>query len=77
MKNNKFEDEAERAEEKQFLQEYKTQQIQIDPFKAILCIAHMSNTFDKRNLLGRLDKTSLKLKNFVSEKHLIEFYNSL
>ena len=77
LKNHKFEDDALKAEEKIFLDEYKTQQIQINPFKAILCIAHMSNTFDKRNLLGRLDKTSLKLKNFVEEKDLIQFYESL
>lgn len=77
LKDHKFEDDAEKAEEKIFLNEYKTQQIQIDPFKAILCIAHTKNTFDKRNLLIRMVKTSLKLKNFVKEKHLIEFYNSL
>lgn len=77
LKDHKFEDDAEKAEEKIFLNEYKTQQIQIDPFKAILCIAHTKNTFDKRTLLMRMVKTSLKLKNFVKEKHLIEFYNSL
>jgi glycosyltransferase involved in cell wall biosynthesis len=77
LKDHKFDDDAEKAEEKLFLNEYKTQQIQIDPFKAILCIAHMKNTFDKRNLLQRMVKTSLKLKNFVKEKHLIEFYNNL
>ena len=77
LKDHRFEDTAEKAEEKIFLDEYKTQQIQIDPFKAILCIAHNKNTFDKRNLLHRMVKTSLKLKNFVKEKHLIEFYNNL
>jgi hypothetical protein len=77
LKTHKFEDHAEKAEEKIFLDEYKTQQVQTDPFKAILCIAHNSNTFDKRNLLSRMVKTSLKLKSFVSEKHLIDFYNSL
>lgn len=77
LKDHKFDDSAERAEEKIFLDEYKTQQTQIDPFKAILCIAHNKNTFDKRNLLERMVKTSLKLKNFVKEKHLIEFYNNL
>jgi glycosyltransferase involved in cell wall biosynthesis len=77
LKDHKFDDDAEKAEEKIFLDEYKTQQIQIDPFKAILCIAHTKNTFDKRILLARMVKTSLKLKNFVKEKHLIEFYNNL
>jgi hypothetical protein len=66
-----------KSEERVFLDEYKTQQIQIDPFKSILCIAHFKNTFDKRNLIGRLVKTNLKLKNFVSEKHLVQFYESI
>lgn len=77
LSNHKFDDDAEKAEEKLFLDEYKTQQIQIDPFKAILCIAHSSNTFDKRNLINRLIKTNLKLKNFVTEKHLQQFYLNL
>lgn len=77
LSGHKFDDNANKAEEKVFLDEYKTQQIQIDPFKSILCIAHLQNTFDKRNLLERLIKTNLKLKNFVSEKHLLEFYHSL
>jgi glycosyltransferase involved in cell wall biosynthesis len=77
LKNHSFQDDAEKAEEKLFLDEYKTEQIQIDPFKAILCIAHTANTFDKRNLLERLDKTNLKLKSFINEKHLIQFYESL
>lgn len=77
LKDHKFDDDAMKAEEKIFLDEYKTQQIQIDPFKAILCIAHFQNTFDKRNLLERLIKTNLKLKNIVSEKHLIKFYEEL
>jgi glycosyltransferase involved in cell wall biosynthesis len=77
LQTHKFEDDAIKAEEKIFLDEYKTNQIQIDPFKAILCIAHSTNTFDKRNLIDRLVKTNLKLKNFISEKYLVEFYNGL
>jgi glycosyltransferase involved in cell wall biosynthesis len=77
LQSHKFEDDAMKSEERVFLDEYKTQQIQIDPFKSILCIAHFKNTFDKRNLIGRLVKTNLKLKNFVSEKHLVQFYESI
>ena len=77
LKDHSFNDEAEKAEEKIFLNEYKTTLTQIDPFKAILCIAHNKNTFDKRLLIDRMIKTSLKLKNFISEKHLLEFYNNL
>ncbi len=41
---------------------------QIDPFKAILCIAHNKNTFEKRLLIDRMVKTNLNLKNVVKEK---------
>lgn len=77
LKNHSFEDDAMKAEEKYFLDDYKTPILQIDPFKTILCIAHFENTFDKRNLLDRMVKTNLKLKNFVKEKHLQDFYLSL
>jgi glycosyltransferase involved in cell wall biosynthesis len=77
LETHKFDDDAMKSEEKTFLDDYKTPQIQIDPYKAILCIAHFNNTFDKRNLIDRLIKTNLKLKNIVAEKHLQKFYESL
>lgn len=75
--DNEFQDDSEKAEEKHFLNDYKTQMIQIDPFKAILCIAHNKNTFEKRLLIDRMVKTKLNLKNFVKEKHVRDFYESL
>jgi glycosyltransferase involved in cell wall biosynthesis len=77
LKDHKFDDNADKAEEKQFLDEYKTPLVQLDPFKTILCIAHDANTFDKKNILNRLIKTNLKLKNFIKEKHLLSFYQNL
>lgn len=77
LSNHQFQDDADKAEEKYFLDDYKTPMIQIDPFKTILCIAHKKNTFDKRNLISRLVKTNLKLKNFVKEKHVQDFYLNL
>ena len=77
LKDHRFNDEADKAEEKQFLDEYKTPIVQLDPFKTILCIAHDSNTFDKKNIINRLVKTNLKLKAFIKEKNLLEFYQNL
>jgi hypothetical protein len=73
---HEFQDDSDKAEEKYFLNDYKTEMIQIDPFKAILCIAHNKNTFEKRLLIDRMVKTKLNLKNFVKEKNLRDFYES-
>lgn len=82
LKNHKYNDEAKMAEEKVFLDEFKGNLLQIDPFKVILCIAHNSNTFDKRNLVNKgpnpfMKETKLTLKDFVKDKYLLDFYRSL
>jgi hypothetical protein len=48
----------------------------------MLVIAHSENTFNKKKMREDLNnptvkKTDLKLKNFVSEAPLREFYNAL
>lgn len=84
IKNNKhrYADDAKMAEEKLFLDEFKNQVLQLDPFKTILCIAHSSNTFDKRILLQKgpnpyMKETKLKLSNFVKDKTMLNFYHQL
>lgn len=47
-----YEDEATKAEEKFFLHDFTVPMIQLDPYLTILCIAHQSNTVDKRHILG-------------------------
>ena len=47
----KYDDDAEMAEEKQFLKNYTIPFVQLDPRKCILVFAHQYNTFDKRKLI--------------------------
>jgi glycosyltransferase involved in cell wall biosynthesis len=70
------------AEEKSFLENYRNPMIQLDPKKVMLVIAHSENTFNKKKMREDLNnptvrKTELKLKNFVGEASLREFYNAL
>ena len=45
-----FNDLASSAEEKHFLKDYTIPMVQLEPSKTILCMAHGSNTFEKRRL---------------------------
>ena len=60
----KYNDNAELAEEREFLKEYTIPFIQLDPLKTILVFSHIHNTFDKKRLLENPDprvcKTSKK-----------------
>lgn len=78
---HRYEDTASKAEEKHFLEEYKTKVIQMESADHILVVSHSKNTFDKRILLEQknplLNKTSMKLKAFVKDKVIRDFYMSL
>ena len=78
----KYDDEAEMAEEKQFLQNYTIPFVQLDPRKAILVFAHQFNTFDKRKLLVNpnprfVKQTKLNPSLFIRNKSLLKFYLSV
>ena len=75
----KYDDDAEMAEEKQFLKNYSIPFVQLDPMKSILVFAHDHNTFDKRRLLVNYNpdyvrKTGMKPKVFIKDKAVCEFY---
>ena len=75
----RYDDDAEMAEEKQFLKNYTIPFVQLDPRKSILCFAHDKNTFDKRRLLinpnpDYVKQTKLKPKNFIKNKNTVKFY---
>tara|TARA_B100001093_G_scaffold517457_1_gene599065 strand:- start:735 stop:1517 length:783 start_codon:yes stop_codon:yes gene_type:complete len=78
----RYNDEAELAEEKEFLKNYTIPFIQLDPMKTILVFAHDKNTFDKNNLLKNpnpkvVKETNMKLKTFFGkDKKLLEFYKN-
>ena len=69
------------AEEKSFLEEYKNPLVQLDPMKVMLVMSHSDNTFDKTQLRNKenplIKKTSLRLKDFIEDKDLRDFFASL
>ena len=81
LKQTKYDDDAEMAEEKQFLKNYTIPFIQLDPRKSILVFAHEFNTFDKRKLLENphpdfVHPTKLQPENFIKDKKMRKFYTS-
>jgi GR25 family glycosyltransferase involved in LPS biosynthesis len=48
----KYDAEASFAEEKSFLDHYSIPLVQLDPYQTMTCIAHGTNTYDKRRVLG-------------------------
>ena len=82
LKQTKYDDNAEIAEEKAFLKNYTVPLVQLDPMKAILVFAHQFNTFDKRRLLVNphpkfVRETKLKPKLFIRDKSMREFYTTI
>jgi len=78
---NRYDDTAEKAEEKKFLREFTTPVLQLKPEETMLVICHAHNTFDKRILLTQnnklLKKTDLKMKTLVKDKKVRDFYFEL
>lgn len=69
------------SEEKSFLENYKNPLIQLNPKKVMLVMSHSDNTFDKTELRTEtnplLVKTSLKMKDFIKDVELFEFFSNL
>ena len=68
------------AEERSFLDDYKHPMIQLDPFKVMLVMSHSENTFDKKKMRDQenpfIKKTDMKLKHFIKEKNLRDFFST-
>lgn len=77
LANHRYEDDAQGAEEKFFMDGYRERILQLDPRKTILCIAHGSNTYDKKQLIERMRLVELGLGDFVADPELRAFYESL
>lgn len=77
LKEHSYQDDAMMAEEKYFLNNYKDPILQIDSLKSIICIAHDRNTFDKNRIINNLTPVSIKMKNVVKDKKIMNFYKSL
>ncbi len=77
IKDHSYDDEATKAEEKYFLKDYSAPIVQLNPNDVMLCICHDSNTIDKRKIMNTGKELSMKLKQFVKDKKLFEFYQQL
>jgi hypothetical protein len=68
------------AEEKSFLEDYKHRMIQLNPMKVMLVMSHSDNTFDKRKMREQespvVKKTAMKIRDFIKEKSLREFFSN-
>lgn len=77
-KTHKYDEVVTHSEEKSFLEEYKHPVIQLDPFKVMLVMSHSDNTFEKKRLREEpnpfVKKTEMKLKQFIKDKKLRDFY---
>ncbi len=66
------------SEERSFLEDYKHPMIQLDPFKVMLVMSHSENTFDKKKMREQenpyIKKTDMKIKTFIKEKEIREFF---
>ncbi len=65
------------GEETSFTNGFSEPLAQMDPFKTILCISHRRNTFDKSLIKASGGACRTKLKDFVKDKELREFYTGL
>jgi glycosyltransferase involved in cell wall biosynthesis len=76
--NHLYDETVTHAEEKSFLEGYKHRMIQLDPMKVMLVMSHSENTFDKRKMRENpsplVHKTSMKMRDFIKEAPLREFY---
>ena len=78
---NRYDDTAEKSEEKQFLKGFQEPVIQLNPDETMLVVCHADNTYDKRNLIKQnnplLKKTTLLIKNLIKDKTIRDFYIGL
>ena len=79
LKNHRYDETVTHAEERPFLDNYVNPMIQLDPMKVMLVMSHRDNTFDKAKLrdnnpMFRL--TSLKLKNFIRDASIRNFFRT-
>lgn len=74
---HKYDEVVAYGEESSFTKNFTEPLVQLDSFKTILCISHQCNTFDKKNIKLSGASTVAKIKDFVKNKELRDFYNNL
>ena len=77
-KAHKYDEVVTHTEERSFLDDYKHPMIQLDAMKVMLVMSHSENTFDKKRLREQenpfVNKTTMKLKDFIKDKELRDFF---
>jgi glycosyltransferase involved in cell wall biosynthesis len=79
-KTHKYDENVTHAEEKSFLENYNHPMIQLDSHKTMLVISHSENTFDKKKMRENenqfVKKTSTKIKDYIKNQTLRDFYKN-
>lgn len=65
------------AEEQGFLNNFTAPVLQIDPKRAILCVSHSANTYDKDYIMSSCEPVDLTLEDFVQDTNLLAHYRRL
>ena len=78
-RTHRYDETVTHAEEKSYLDEYTHPMIQMDAKKVMLVMSHSENTFDKKRLREQpestiMRKTPMKLRDFIREKPLRDFF---
>jgi hypothetical protein len=79
LKQTKYDDEAELAEEKSFLKNYTIPFVQLNSLKSILVFSHNHNSFDKKLLLNQpsnpfVQESNVKVADFVKDENMMKFF---
>lgn len=79
LDNQKYNEEASLAEEREFLNNYTIPFVQLDPKHVILVFSHIHNTFDKKKLLDGpsnkfVKESDKKVDYFIKEEDIKNFF---
>lgn len=75
--SHKYDETVQFGEESSYTKNFTEPLVQMDPFKTILCISHNSNTFDKGTIKHQGAFTVAKLRDFVKDKMIRNFYDNI
>lgn len=79
LKQTRYDDEAELAEEKSFLKNYTIPFVQLNSLKSILVFSHNHNSFDKKMLLNQpsnpfVQESTVKVTDFIKDEKMLKFF---
>lgn len=77
LKKHRYADEANLAEERSFTDEFSVTPLQLPGERAILCVSHSQNTFDKDFILGSSVLMDTTLEQQIKDPMLLAWYQSL